>query len=145
MLRAPIAVLLAVVLPLLTALAVYWKLVRSLSWRGSAIALRTESFRRFLHDSEAQHVEWAWQNGLLREYSAWAVALGEAKAWGRALSASSVPPPEQGSASSVMVPAVHASVLRSSHTEPSSSSSSSSDGGGGSVGGGDGGGGGGSW
>ncbi len=141
-LRVPIAVLLAIVVPLVTALCVYWKLVRSLSWRGSAIALRTESFRRFLHDSEAQHVEWAWQNGVLREYAAWAVALGEAKAWGRALSASAVPPDEQGVTSSVMVPAVHASSFSSTHTAPSSSGS---DGGGGSVGGGDGGGGGGSW
>jgi hypothetical protein len=142
-LRAPIAVLLALVVPGITALCVYWKLVRSLSWRGSAIALRTESFRRFLHDSEAQHVEWAWQNGVLREYAAWAVALGEAKAWGKALSASAIPPDEQGFTSSVMVPAVHASSFSSTHTAPSSSGGS--DGGGGSSGGGDGGGGGGSW
>ena len=142
-LRAPIAVLLAVVVPGTTALCVYWKLVRSLSWRGSAIALRTESFRRFLHDSEAQHVEWAWQNGVLREYAAWAVALGEAKAWGKALSASAIPPDEQGHTSSVMVPAVHASSFSSTHTEPSSSGGSY--GGGGSSGGGDCGGGGGSW
>ncbi|HEX7135824.1 MAG TPA: hypothetical protein VF228_24815, partial [Iamia sp.] len=142
-LRAPIAVLLALLLPFITAMGVYWKLVRSLSWRGSAIALRTESFRRFLHDSEAQHVEWAWQNGVLREYAAWAVALGEAKAWGRALEASAVPPAEQGYASAVMVPAVHASSFSSTHTAPSSSGGG--DGGGGSVGGGDGGGGGGSW
>jgi len=141
-LQVPAAVLLAVLVPLATALAVYGKLVRSLSWRGSAIALRTESFRRFLHDSEAQHVEWAWQNGVLREYAAWAVALGEAKAWGKALAASAVPPDEQGYTSSIMVPAVHHSALSSTHTEPSSSGS---DGGGGSAGGGDGGGGGGSW
>jgi hypothetical protein len=143
-LQAPIAILLAVLVPLITALCVYWKLVRSLSWRGSAIALRTESFRRFLHDSEAQHVDWAWQNGVLREYSAWAVALGESKAWGQALAASTVSPVEQGYASSVMVPAVHASSFSSTHTAPSSSGSGG-DGGGGSVGGGDGGGGGGSW
>ncbi len=142
LLLAPIAVVLAVLVPLLVALAVYWKLVRSLSWRGSAIALRTESFRRFLHDSEAQHVEWAWQNGVLREYAAWAVALGEAKAWGKALSASAVPPVEASYATAVMTPAVHASTISSTHTEPSSSGS---DGGGGSSGGGDGGGGGGSW
>lgn len=141
-LRAPIAVLVAVLLPGIVALWAYWRLVRSLSWRGSAVALRTESFRRFLRDSEAEHVEWAWQHGVLREYAAWAVALGEAKAWGKALSASAVPPDEQGYTSSVMVPAVHSSALSATHTEPSSSSS---DGGGGSSGGGDGGGGGGSW
>ena len=55
------------------------------SAQGSALALRTESFRRFLHASEAQHVEWAWKHDLIREYSGWAVALGEADAWqGRA-------------------------------------------------------------
>ena len=43
---------------------------------GSALALRSESFRRFLAASEGKHVEWAWQQGLVREYSAWAVALG---------------------------------------------------------------------
>src|SRR5690606_19525790 len=124
-----------VLVPGVVALAAYWRLVRSLSWRGSAVALRTESFRRFLHDSEAQHVEWAWQHGLLREYSAWAVALDEAEAWGDALARSAVPPVEQDVASSVMVPAVYASSFSSTHTAPSSSS----DGGGGSVGGGDGG------
>ena len=44
---------------------------------GSALALRTESFRRFLAASEGRHVQWAWEHGLLREYSAWAVALGD--------------------------------------------------------------------
>ncbi|QYG92324.1 DUF2207 domain-containing protein [Iamia sp. SCSIO 61187] len=141
-LGVPIALFLAVVVPLAVGLAVYWRLVRSLSWRGSAIALRTEAFRRFLHDSEAQHVEWAWQHGLLREYSAWAVALGEARAWKDALARSAVPPVEQDGASSVMVPAVYASSVSATHTAPSSSGG---DGGGGSVGGGDGGGGGGSW
>ena len=61
---------------------------------GSALALRAESFRRFLAASEGQHVDWAWKQGLLREYSAWAVALGAADAWGRALANSNVPAPE---------------------------------------------------
>ncbi len=140
--QVPAAILLAVLLPGLVAVGAYWRLVRSLSWRGSAIALRTESFRRFLHDSEAQHVEWAWQHGLLREYSAWAVALDEADAWNHALAASGVPPEEAAYSTAVMAPAIHASSFASSHTAPSSSDG---DGGGGSVGGGDGGGGGGSW
>jgi uncharacterized membrane protein YgcG len=131
----------------------YSRLTRGLTARGSAIALRAESFRRFLHDSEAQHVEWAWQNGLLREYSAWAVALGEADAWNSALSAASVPPVEVTSSTGVLYPAIYASSFSSTTTAPpapssgsfSGSGSSSGFSGGGFSGGGGGGGGGGSW
>ena len=72
----------------------YRSLLPSRSAPGSALALRTESFRRFLQASEGRHVEWAWSHGLLREYSAWAVALGTADAWQRAMERSSVPPAE---------------------------------------------------
>jgi len=48
---------------------------------GSARWLQVESFRRFLHESEAQHVEYAAERGLLRQYTAWAVALDETEAW----------------------------------------------------------------
>ncbi|MGA1038601.1 MAG: DUF2207 family protein, partial [Ilumatobacteraceae bacterium] len=48
---------------------------------GSAAYLQTESFRRFLAQSEGRHVEEAHRLGVLREYSAWAVVLGEATAW----------------------------------------------------------------
>jgi hypothetical protein len=58
---------------------------------GSAYALQVESFRRFLIDSEAQYVEWAWKNGLLRQYSAWAVALDAADAWQRSMERAGVP------------------------------------------------------
>jgi hypothetical protein len=44
---------------------------------GSAAWLRVESFRRFLADSEAYHAEEAAKRGVLREYTAWAVAVGE--------------------------------------------------------------------
>ena len=53
--------------------------------------LRTESFRRFLASSEGKHVDWAWEHGVLREYSAWAVALGAADAWSKAISSSNIP------------------------------------------------------
>jgi len=140
------AVAAAVLVPGIVALAAYSVLTRSLSARGSAIALRTESFRRFLHDSEAQHVEWAWENGLLREYSAWAVALGEADAWNRAMAASSVPPPDVYSSNAILVPALYASSFSSTTTAPSSSGSGGGGfSGGGFSGGGGGGGGGGSW
>lgn len=59
---------------------------------GSAAALRTLSFRRFLERSEGQHVQWAWEQGRLREYSGWAVALGASDAWGRTLDATDVEP-----------------------------------------------------
>ena len=44
---------------------------------GSALWLRVESFRRFLENSEARHVEEAAEKGVLRHYTAWAVALGK--------------------------------------------------------------------
>ncbi len=59
---------------------------------GSAVALRTLSFVRFLNHSEGRHVEAAWEQGRLREYSAWAVALGASDAWARAVAASGVTP-----------------------------------------------------
>jgi hypothetical protein len=48
---------------------------------GAALWLRVESFRRFLENSEARHVEEAAEKGVLRHYTAWAVALGETRAW----------------------------------------------------------------
>ena len=113
---------------------------------GSALALRTESFRRFLAASEGQHVQWAWERGVLREYSAWAVALGAAEAWSRALEASNVPPAATATSSPLLVHTMR-SALSSATTPPSSSDSGGSSGGfsGGSVGGGGGGGRSGSW
>ena len=90
----PLALLFGLVVPSMAAWSMYSVLLPSRSGTGSAMALRTESFRRFLEASEGRHVEWAWKQGLLREYSAWAVSLGAAAAWGRALAASNVPPPE---------------------------------------------------
>ncbi len=142
------AILLAILVPLAVGMVAYSRLTRSLTAKGSAIALRTESFRRFLHDSEAQHVNWAWENGLLREYSAWAVALDEADAWNGAMAASSVPPVEQDMTRGIMAPAIYSSSFHSTTTAPSSSGSSGGGGGfsgGGFSGGGGGGGGGGSW
>jgi uncharacterized membrane protein len=104
--------------------------------------LRVESFRRFLAGSEAYHAEEAAKRGLLREYTAWAVAVGEIDRWARAVSASSAIPQDAGMSYVHMAPLLAASTSSAS-TAPSSSSSGG--GGGGSVGGGGGGGGGGSW
>ena len=88
------AIAIGILAPLVAALAVYRTMLPSRTAIGSALALRTESFRRFLAASEARHVEWAWSKGLLREYSAWAVALGTAETWEAAMNASTVPPAE---------------------------------------------------
>lgn len=142
----PFALLFGVALPMLVAWAVYRSLLPALSATGSALALRTESFRRFLEASEGQHVEWAWKNGLLREYSAWAVSLGAADAWGKALANSNVAPSEIGSFNPLLVYSMGSSFAHT-RTVPSSSGSSGFSGGfsGGSVGGGGGGGSSGSW
>ncbi len=142
------AIVFGVVVPGIVALVAYRTLLPVRSATGSALALRTESFRRFLAASEGRHVEWAWKQGLLREYSAWAVALGAATAWERALAASSVPPVEYMSGP-LLVYTMGPS-FTSGHTAPSSSGGSGggfSGGGfsGGSVGGGGGGGSSGSW
>jgi uncharacterized membrane protein YgcG len=150
-----LALALGLAFPAIVAFFVYRVLLPARSAQGSALALQAESFRRFLHASEAQHVEWAWSQGLLREYSGWAVALGEADAWSRALARANVPEPARVSAGPIIVMGHNASI-RSSRTAPTPAggtgagrSSSGRFGGGGfsggSVGGGGGGGGGGSW
>lgn len=109
--------------------------------RGSALWLRTESFRRFLAESEARHVEEAARRHQLLEYTAWAVALGAADRWAQAVRASSVASLDPGVSSAVMASSL-VSATRTASVAPSSSSGGS---GGGGVGGGGGGGGGGSW
>jgi hypothetical protein len=107
---------------------------------GSGLWLRVESFRRFLHESETFHAEEAAKRGVLREYTAWAVALGEIDRWERAVAGSTLIPAEAG------LGYVHMAPLLMSYTSSTATApSSSGGGGGGSVGGGGGGGGGGSW
>jgi hypothetical protein len=107
---------------------------------GSGLWLRVESFRRFLHESETFHAEEAAKRGVLREYTAWAVALGEIDRWERAVAGSTLIPAEAGLGYVHMAP-----LLMSSTSSTATAPSSSGGGGGGSVGGGGGGGGGGSW
>jgi hypothetical protein len=113
---------------------------------GSAAWLRVESFRRFLAESEAYHAEEAAKRGVLREYTAWAVAVGEIDRWQRAVSAASIAPETAGLAYVYMAPLLLSSTT-SAATAPSSSGGGGFGGGfgGGGVGGGAGGGGGGSW
>lgn len=107
---------------------------------GSGLWLRVESFRRFLAGSEAFHAEEAAKRGVLREYTAWAVAVGEIDRWQRSVAGSTVIPQDAGLGYVFMAP-----LLLSSTSSASTAPSSSGGGGGGSVGGGGGGGGGGSW
>ena len=138
---AAVAVLTVLVIAVLAGV-MYQTMLAARTATGSALTLRTESFRRFLEASEGRHVEWAWEQGLIREYSAWAVALGEADAWSRAIESSNIDQPERFTAPMLIY--ANASAFRSSHTAPSSSGSSGGFGGGG-VGGGGGGGSSGSW
>ncbi|HEY0518619.1 MAG TPA: hypothetical protein VGC84_03925 [Ilumatobacteraceae bacterium] len=142
-----LALVFAVVVPFIFAHFLYRVLLPARSATGSALALRAESFRRFLDASEGKHVDWAWKQGLLREYSAWAVALGAADAWGRALADSNVPAPELNAASPIWLYTMGSS-FATAQTPPSSSGSGGGSFGGfsgGSVGGGGGGGSSGSW
>ncbi len=144
----PLALVFGLVAPAVMAMFVYRVLLPARSGAGSALALRTESFRRFLEQSESKHVEWAWKQGLLREYSAWAVALGEADAWTHALAGANVPQSAAQFATTPLIFHSMGSSIAASHTTPSSSGSSSGFSGGfsgGSVGGGGGGGSSGSW
>jgi uncharacterized membrane protein YgcG len=141
----PMAIVFAVLATGLASRVAYRSLLPARSATGSALALRTESFRRFLDASEGQHVQWAWERGVLREYTAWAVALGEADAWNKALKASNVPE-ATGTVSSPMLVHSMRSSLTSTTTPPSTSGSGSSgSSSSGSVGGGGGGGRSGSW
>lgn len=133
----PAALAFGVLLPGVIAFFVYRALLPVRSAQGSALALRAESFRRFLDASEGRHVEWAWSQGLLRECSAWAVALGEADAWSRALARANVPEPARVAAGPILIERMGPAV-RTARTAPSRSG-----GGGGFSGGGSGGGGGG--
>lgn len=145
-------VIIGIGLPLVVARVAYAPLAPGRTANGSAYALQVASFRRFLVESEGQYVEWAWKNGLLRQYSAWAVALDAADAWQAAMERAGVPQQEVQQGSPLLVHSMGSAFL-GSHTKPAPASSSSGfssggfSGGGfsGSVGGGGGGGSHGSW
>ncbi|MDW3214915.1 MAG: DUF2207 domain-containing protein [Ilumatobacteraceae bacterium] len=140
------ALALGLLLPAVVAYFVYRALLPARSAQGSALALRAESFRRFLHASEGKHVEWAWSQRILREYSAWAVALGEAEAWSKALENANVPERARAVAGPVIIVHSRGSSMRDTRTAPSSSGGGGGGySGGGGVGGGGGGGSSGSW
>ena len=113
---------------------------------GSGAWIRIESFRRFLHDSEAQHVERAAEMGLLRQYTAWAVALGEVDRWENAVEAAAAEPGSTvGTYRHTNFVLAAPMITRAVSTASTAPSSSGGGAGGGGAGGGGGGGGGGSW
>jgi hypothetical protein len=89
---------------------------------GSALALQTMSFRRFLAASEGRHVDEAWKRGVLREYTAWAVALGEADTWKRAAGASTLPAEAVTTMALAALVVDHRRSLSGAHTKPSTNS-----------------------
>ncbi|MEQ8840358.1 MAG: DUF2207 domain-containing protein [Acidimicrobiales bacterium] len=121
-----------------------WEL-RVRTAEGSGAWIRIESFRRFLHDSEAEHVERAADMGLLRQYTAWAVALGEVDRWEKAVEAAAAVPGSSISGYHDMHFVAAAPAIAHAVSTASTAPSSSGGGGGGGAGGGGGGGGGGSW
>lgn len=124
--------------------------------RGSGLWLRVESFRRFLAESEAHHAEEAATRGVLREYTAWAVALGAVDRWCAAVRAAGTPIPHLALREAGLAPSLGWATERTivepvevDRWMPSSGGGGfdggGGGGGGGSVGSGSGGGGGGSW
>lgn len=114
---------------------------------GSGLWILIESFRRFIHNSDAQHVDEAAKRGELRDYTAWAVALGEVDRWSKAVKeaqAAGTHIAPQALYFANAAPSLNRATA-SAATAPSKSGGSSGGGGGGFSGGGGGGGGGGSW
>ena len=111
---------------------------------GSGLWVRVESFRRFLAGSEGPQAEEAAKRGVLRQYTAWAVALDEVHQWERAVKAAgeNLGAVHQADLSFAYLAPTMVSAAHATSVAPSSSVGA---GGGGGAGGGFGGGGGGSW
>ncbi len=109
---------------------------------GSGLWIRVESFRRFLHDSEGPQAEEAAKRGVLRQYTAWAIALDEVHHWSKAVEAAGA---DIGNVDRGGLGYVAMAPLLMNSTRTASVAPHASGGVGGGVGGGFGGGGGGSW
>jgi uncharacterized membrane protein YgcG len=142
----------------LAALVRGWELRVRTPW-GCELWLRVESFRRFLAGPDAHHLEEAANGGVLGQYTAWAVAVGEIDRWSRLVAASARCAGDPvGTRYASIAPSLPSAALASTSVPRSSSTRtrywgwssgdsgwSGGDSGGGGSGGGDGGGGGGSW
>ncbi len=120
-----------------------WEL-RVLTPLGSSTWLRVEALRRYLAECAPTAIDDALAEGTLGDYSAWALALGEAERWSTLARAVTLPA-RGGYDDRQWRYATYGPVFVTSCAGASTQPSSSSSGGGGSVGGGAGGGGGGSW
>jgi hypothetical protein len=128
-----------------------WEL-RVLTTDGSATWLQVESLRQFLAQSPHTAIDEAIASGLVGQYTAWAVALGQAERWSQLASSASVPARSsfdtRGLRYATYGP-VFVAGFAISGVSPSSlaaaAGAGAGAGGGGGVGGGAGGGGGGSW
>ncbi len=120
-----------------------WEL-RVLTPQGSSTWLRVESLRRYLAECAPTAVDDAIAEGTVGDYTAWALALGEAERWSK-LAKSVAAPGRSGHDMRHMQYATYGPLFMTSCSSASTAPSSSGGGGGGSVGGGAGGGGGGSW
>ncbi len=111
---------------------------------GSGLWIRVESFRRFLHESEGPQAEEAAKRGVLRQYTAWAIALDEVQHWSKAVKAAgpNISAIDQTGLNYVFLAPLF---MQSAHATSVTPTSSGVGGGGGGAGGGFGGGGGGSW
>ncbi len=78
-----LALIAGFLVPFVVAAAMYRPMFPARTATGSALALRSESFRRFLAASEGKHVEWAWEHGLLREYERVGSGVGCRRRLGR--------------------------------------------------------------
>jgi hypothetical protein len=121
-----------------------WEL-KVLTPAGSAAWLQAESLRQFLAQSPPTAIDEAVADGRLGIYTAWALALGQAKRWKELASSTTVPGRRGYYNDPYYRYAVYSPVFLHSCSTASTAPSSSSGGGGGGVGGGAGGGGGGSW
>ena len=122
-----------------------WEL-KVLTPAGSAAWLQAESLRQFLAQSPPTAIDEAVADGRLGIYTAWALALGQARRWKELASSTTVPGRRGYYNDPYYRYAFYSPVfLHSCSTASTAPSSSSSGGGGGGVGGGAGGGGGGSW
>ena len=118
----------------LAALVRAWEL-RIRTPLGCELWLRVESFRRFLAGPQAHDLEEAAKEGVLSEYTAWAVAVGEIDGWSRVVAGSAWSANDPvGRRYSQMARRLPLAVY-SSAVEPASSGSSSGGGGGGGSGG----------
>ncbi|MDY7101950.1 MAG: DUF2207 domain-containing protein [Actinomycetota bacterium] len=126
------ALLTGLLLGWLGATALTWSELRVRTPEGSAAWIQLQGFKHFIEESEGEHARWAAEQGLLRQYSAWAMAFGELDRWRLAIERSDIP----SAHSDIVYLAALSSFNSSFSTAATPPSSSGGGGGGGGFGGG---------